>query len=195
MKAMNGTWTPKDWTLDAGVLWTRGQIARHKLKDAAGTEHRPYGVMTWSARTYAHVCLDDHGDLGRQIHFFEMDALRWKAFTLLNAARPLYGTLPGSKVKNTGAGFQVMPRDDGIKIAPFDVRAGEISERAVRIVSNYLAAEGREHRGATRDEQLRGIDIVVLDGTGETIEVKARDRAFDRIFVQISETNPEKLRK
>jgi hypothetical protein len=147
--------------------------------------------MTWMATNYAHVCFDEHPDIGRQIHFYKMEDLRWSAFIMMKGTRPEYGSRSDNRTTGTGAGYRFRPRYEGVPLDPKKFK-GELSSRGVNAVAQWLNENHRKYRQATIDEQIVGIDIVTLDGSGDTFEVKARDRSFDFLFIQLSETNAEK---
>ena len=185
-------WHLEDWSPETGRAWTQGLIDRRGLMDSQTTKHQPSGVMTWTATTYAHVCFDRHRDLGQRIHFISMAALRWKVVVFTAAGvRPIYGASAGVSTKDTGAGFQWKPYIDGIPLKPYDGNERDISVRAEEAVFRYLTSIGKPVAKTSLEENRSGCDLKLLDGS-DSFEVKSRDGAFDYLFVQISETNPDK---
>lgn len=180
-----------EWTPAKGLQWTCEKIFLHCLKDGNGTVHEPYGVMTWKASHYVHVCLDDHPFIGRRIHILPMAEVRSKVYEYAKCMEPTYGTLPKSLCEKTGAGFKMGVRDDGIFLLK-EYKGKNISDLAVDAFCDYLISINRPFRRTSRHEQLSGMDIIALDGSNESYEIKSRDRSFEHVFVQISETNPEK---
>lgn len=175
-----------EWTPKKGVCWTCEIIFSNLLRDSAGTVHEPFGAMTWWATHYAHVCFDSHPFIGNKIHLMPMAQLRQAIYALSRRHEPCYGG-----ANKTGAGFLLSVPDDGIPLTK-RYTGKSMSILAVNAVEDYLTSLGRPFRSATISEQKRGIDIVLLDNSGETIEVKSRDGWYDHLFIQISETNPER---
>lgn len=169
-----------------GVALTREIIKRYDFRDSAGRLHVPHGLFTMQATLYAHVCFDRHGDLGRRCWWGPVERLR--LYVLSSGIRPRYGSFPGQDIKATGSGYLVDPVDAGMKSFCIENLCSGLKEDkdgAVELVRRALG--GASH--ANLEQQKKGIDLI-RDRDGETLEVKSRFRDYDKIFVQLGETNP-----
>lgn len=178
-----------EWTPIKGLQWTCEKIFFYGLKDIYGTIHEPHGAMTWQSTYYFHVCLDAHPFLGNRIHPFTMEAVRQKVLAQVESGEvPRFAT-----VRKTGAGYLIGGANNAIRLTKKYNGGSDMSEQAISAVEDYLNSIGRKcKRNTNYWGQIKGIDIILLDGSNETIEVKARDGWYDNLFIQISETNPDK---
>jgi hypothetical protein len=171
-------------------------IIKGGFRDGHGQSHRSHGVFTFFASMYAHVCFDNHPDIGRQCWWCRMKQLQ--IYILSERIVPVSGSLPGSQIPDTGSGYLIDPKNAGMDSFGIDEFIDGLKESAtdaVEVVKRRLELIGRQYRHATIAEQVAGIDLVPIGGK-ETWEVKSRFAAsskYAKIFVQLGETNPLKL--
>lgn len=178
---------------------TSALIAKWQLCDGDGREHVPYGVFTWAANCYGHVCFDTHHRLGRKVHFMTMSALRAAVLEHCHE-RPIGARLHADAVANTGYGFLISPYEvasvTSASIEPYSPPPGDVDKQAVWIVRHHLARSGYVSKNASNDQQISGIDLLFYGKDDYSMEVKCRkdDKNFPKLFIQISETNTAEAR-
>jgi len=186
---------------------TEEWIAQHAVVDDRGTPHRPHGIWTCEARLYVWVCFDGHQQIGRRAWYFFTRDLQVAAWKLSKTdIKPIPGGRDGVKIKQTGMGYLISPLRERIdRVEPIPELARFDSAMAVEIVCDQLRSRQFEPRLSTPEEQIRSIDIVANDLRGEcgrygenplTLEVKSRGPGRENqslLYLQISETNPDKL--
>lgn len=193
-------------------------IELFKIKDTSERFHVPFGLLTSRANIFAFVCLDDHPVLGQCLHLIRAIQIKQILLSyLLDRKKPVFGSLKDNSASNTGAGYRIniykgyplLGVESIIKSTPFpiddliDKRRG--TDQSEKLVGKVLKELRFPHRPASKAEQLAGMDYIGKDSRPDSewrmvagsddlrIEVKSRDRdkRYDELFFQITETNNE----
>lgn len=188
--------------MEEWVERTNSWIHRWKVTDSSGQLHRPHGIWTSRAHITVYVLFDGHPIIGQRAHYIFTEPLKRFVYTLIDC-QPVLATLgPSSKITNTGAGYLVSLRSVFIdRVEKIGAQPTDDSDHAVRLVTEQLERRDFLTRPATLKEQMLGVDVVAKDKLpvpryGRIVvphEMKSRTKRqeHERIFVQISETNPE----
>ena len=193
-------------TEETGREKTERWITMHDVKDGGGTLHRPHGIWTSLARLTVYVCFDGHPTLGRRAFYFFTHRLQRLASSFANARQqPIMGSTSAASVGNTGAGYLFTPHESGLD--RIEKISGTVRDddpgTAVAVVKEQMAARVKmgPPRNASIDEQYEGVDVIFDDPLaryGEAslmVEVKSRRRhqSQPQLFLQLSETNPDRI--
>lgn len=185
---------------------TKQWVNRWSVADGSGRPHAPHGIWTSAARLTVYVCFDNHQQIGGRAFYMFTSSLQQYADYFASQA-PIVGSHGEVATSNTGAGYlfdplgKESPRVFIDRIEQIPDSSDDSSNHAVQIVARQLS--GRvgigKCRHATKDEQYSGVDLIVDDPHKRyglpviPVEVKSRlaHQRFARLFLQLSETNPE----
>jgi hypothetical protein len=181
---------------------TQEWIERWQVRDSEERLHYPSGILTYEAHVIVYVLFDDNPRVGQRAHYLFVPPLQRWAWAQRNQ-KPILATLrPDISVKNTGAGYLAAINE--LYIDRQEVIGDQRRDDdgvAVALVVEQLTRRRFVCRAATVAEQMRGVDVVASDPLRRygrptvRFEIKSRTKrqTQDRIFVQVSETNPNRI--